>query len=448
MIMLSMLYIIIIFSSSVLLIISVFTKNKNFILFFSVVLLFIANIPFVTQFNQDYFGFGGSWAFFVLVLVFLLIKFPVGINKIPSHLLDQRGLMLLISMILVLVSTLLSTDVVASLKAILNLIILVIIGWVIFGYIIKYFSDYRSIVVVITNAFGAINLVIVLSAIFFAGPMVLSQSTGDVQSKISIFGLSVYRLQAEGLNATGVGVSSAISLFWLYSILKKKPIIFVSKSLIILFILISVVALLWAGSRGALIAFFATSMIGSIFLLLKNKRKKKDVINAAFYSGVIIYFIFYGFYGIFFRGVDSVTTSSIADIFMESRINLYDDWIVAKLLTPTFFGHGYGILSTGGDGINIESFFLRAFIELGIFGSISYIFTFFMLTVCVIKVDLYYYKLGDHSALFPSSIFIFTWANSISSWGFILPTGTLAIYLAIASTSAYIWRKLNYHLLK
>jgi hypothetical protein len=425
--------------SNILLPFAVFAKKKIISIYLIVVILFFNNNPIVVNFFYKTFAFGTPIFFIFYISLFLVILFPIDCRRILKSSLNFRGVLLILCMILVGISLLNSINFIASLKSLIFLISTIFIGWFMFGNAARHWLDPRRLLISITDMYGFLNLCIVLISILLVGPMVMRGEVGGAESIFNLFGISTYRLQAERLNATGVGAASAISALWLFSVYQRVPRSLVYKLLVTFLLFLSLIGLFWSASRGAIVSFFAT-LIASIFLFNKFRYSKdyfKFLLSVFVFTTVIILIFINYFYDMMYRNIDKDEVNSLFTVFLQSRIELYGPEIYS-FLKPTFFGIGYGVLATGNEGINIESFPLKVYIELGIISGSIYIITFILISYCVVKVDRFYHKIGESGSFFPSSVFFFIWFNSISSWGFALPLGTLAIYLSIASVANFI----------
>jgi hypothetical protein len=294
----------------------------------------------------------------------------------------------------------------------------------------------------VVGFFSVLNVALVL---VFAGPSVLSGEIGGYESIISFLGVSVPRLQTEGFNATGVGIASGIAILWLFTVYQRNAHQPINKVLTLVLIAISFLGLIWSASRGAIVTLFFTWIILGILGQAYNKNKMIYFVGAAFLSGAVLYLLLKGLPGIMYRGLDADSGIPLIDLFFSSRLDIFESDMYL-LFEPTLFGHGFGLLSADesiNGRLNIESFFLRLWIELGLVGSFIYIITFVLLTVYVVKVDRYFFLRGELGAFFPSAILLFTWINSPTSFGFSLPVGGLAIQLAIATGSLFTWRKIK-----
>ena len=439
---LELVYLGLLISTSFLLIIAITINAKQLGLLLCFVILMLNNTAVITTFFKEINIPGSPILFLILILISTFVLYPLNLSKIPSHLLSKEGLLLLLCLIFIGVSVVVSIDRIASLKALLYFSIMFIYGWVIVGKIITKYDEPRNIMIKFADVFGILSVIFTILTLIIAGPVVHKYQYGGGESLINLFGITTHRLQARGLNAPIVGVSSAIAFFWLYAAFQRFSKNFIRKFLLITLLLFSFFALLWSASRRAIIAFFATWVI----IAFIDQKGKKMSISKYFRVIIIvafaIYFFSFHFIGILYRGSGTnAINQSLFSLFLDSRVNIHGEDI-SNLLAPTLLGQGYGVVPTIDDGgLILESFFLKMYVELGVIGGIMYLMTFIVLTLSVVKVDRFYAALGERGALFPSTIMIFTWMNSISSWGFSLPVGTLAIQLSIVSVAVYIWRK-------
>ena len=403
------------------------------------------NNPHVSVITEPL-GLGAPIIFMSIVALCLVISFRMDLLIIPSYTVGISGIFLVLALACTVLSGLGSLDILRTSKAVISLAFVIFLGWFIFGKIYYVNQDKsRRIIILVSDVVGFFSVLNVALVIVFAGPYVLRGEVGGYESTISFLGMSVPRLQAEGFNATGVGIASGIAILWLYSVYQRNVYKPINKVLTLVLIAISFLGLIWSASRGAIITFFSTCILLGMLRQLNYKNLTLYVIVVTFLTGVLLYLFINELPGIMYRGLDVDTGISLIELFYSSRLKIIES-SVYMLLEPTLFGHGFGILSAGpstNGHINIESFFFRIWVELGFVGSFVYIITFVLLTVYVIRADRYFFLRGEIGAFFPSSILLFTWINSPTSFGFSLPVGLLAIELAIATGSLFIWRKVK-----
>ena len=201
------------------------------------------------------------------------------------------------------------------------------------------------------------------------------------------------------------------------------------------------ISLLWSAARGPIAAVL---VVGVWSILRLNHHQKVDVVVLRVMSifillSILCFFVPPVLGGIFFRGEtmpDRFSFGVFYDLFVSSRL-VYGGINRIDFLRPTVFGLGYGYLSAGGtvNGIpNIESFPLRIWVELGVVGSLLYLIAFAAITLSVVKAEKKI-TLCSKSRYLETKIFLLVWGNSIASFGFSLPTGTLLIYLLLGSIS-------------
>jgi hypothetical protein len=378
----------------------------------------------------------GAPAFLMLfVAAGLILAFKINPFALPSRILGVADISLLLLLAVTLLSATVSIDSMRSIKSIISLAFIIFIGWFVFGKIYqKNLDQSREMLILVADVFGALSLLNVLMVIVLVGPDVIHQGTGDIGSTISFLGVKVRRLQAEGFNATGVGACAAMAILWLFSLFQRAKHHYVAKALISVLAVVSLVGLIWSGSRGAIVAFFATWISARILGLTKRKMIL-PIIGTVILLGASLFLFLNYFEGILYRGYSLHKRPSLFDLFISNRLHeLKKNRSFA--LEPGLFGHGYGSSSSIDKyhaSINVESFFLRIYIELGTVGAIVYVITFMILTVLVVRSDRYYCLRGERGAFFPSAILIFVWMSSPTGFGFSLPVGVLAIQLALAA---------------
>jgi hypothetical protein len=443
---LDILFIMLFICSIFLLCFSTFIGHQRLVIVASVSALLLMNNPCIASITESL-GFGVPIILMSLVTLCLFTAFRINPFYIPSHVVSISGVSLLLVLFSAIFSLYVSDDVIRSSKAVFSLLFIVFIGWFIFGKIYrKYANHSRRIIILMSDVVGFLSLLTVTLLMIFGGPATLGGEFGTDESRISIFGMTVQRLQSASFPATGLGIASGIAVLWLFSVYQRNINHQIIKYITIILMTLSFVGLIWSGSRGAIVAFFATWLVSKlVFYDYNRKRILRKIIGVVALSGGAICFFKYIFPGILYRGGNVDAPIPLSELFLSSRIDLFGP-SVYLLFKPSFFGHGFGLLSAGDTTtgfVNIESFFLRLYIELGIVGSIIYILTFALLTVYVFKVDRYYFLKGERGAMFPSAILFFTWMNTPTSFGFSLPVGMLAIQLGIASGSLLIWHSIK-----
>jgi len=288
---------------------------------------------------------------------------------------------------------------------------------------------------------GINNLIILVAASILMGPSSWRLAIGGLESRIRFGSFVVSRLQAEGFNATGLGMLAAGALFVIVHWYQKSGRNVLRRILLGAMIGGTGVLLLWTGGRSAIFAFVGTSLCVVILVSIRNRKRAFCCIITTMMGLVCIYVLRDMFAGIFWRGLTGVGPSkSLIDLFLESRI----DASVSALKYYSgniLFGNGTGVLSRG--DINVESFFFRVLIEFGVVGGAVYTLTFLSLTHYVLKVDLYHLRLGEPGAWLPSSVFLFAWIISPASYGFSLFTGVLALQIAVAAGAVVEWNKIT-----
>jgi O-antigen ligase len=260
---------------------------------------------------------------------------------------------------------------------------------------------------------------------------------GGANNQVDIWGISLSRLGVEGMNATGVSAIASIAcLFSVRSIDSAKSGILKAAATVSL--CMCMIVLLWSGSRGALVstAVVTTYIVITQLAYRSSKRRWRllDIFALICIAGVALHF-----QSSFYRvSAGSEFSQGVIETFIESRVPNEQQ---RAALQPTMFGVGYNALSADVERqlADIECYWLKAWAELGVVGSIVYSGAFLAGTIIVIYADWNAARRDSSLGFLPSSIVLFTWANSISSWGFIYPHGEMIIQLGIMSSSlAYI----------
>lgn len=403
----------------------------------AVIVLFMMNNAFKNTFLgelAELIEVGLPIFFMMLVAAGLILAFRINPFALPSRKIGIADIFLILLLALILLSVTSSLEPLRTIKSVISLAGIIFIGWFIFGNIYKKNpTQSRELLILVADVFGALSLVSVLLVMMLAGPDVIRQGTADITSTISLLGIKVRRLQAEGFNATGVGASAAMAILWLLSLFQRAKHRYLIKVLISIFVAISLVGLFWSGSRGAIIAFFTTWFAVRIIGLPKRKMLL-NIISTFTLLGVSLFLFLNYFEGILYRGYQPDKRPELLELFVSGRLyNLKKDMLLA--LEPSLFGRGYGSMSAKefSLGVNVESFFVRIFVELGVVGSLVYVITFAILTVCVVRADRNSCLRGERGAFFPSAILLFVWISSPTGFGFSLPVGVLAIQLALAA---------------
>jgi hypothetical protein len=305
-------------------------------------------------------------------------------------------------------------------------------GWLCVGRIARAPGASRTTTVSVVDTFGVYAVSMTIIALMVLGPHCIDPGLGGSNNQVSIFSLRLSRLGTQGMNATGVSSLAGVGFIYLLLSLRRAPSVFVS---VLLFALLTVCfgALLWSGSRGALLATIAVLVTTELLSTSARTTRRASIARFLF---VIMTCSVVGLTLTenFWRTTSwTVSSETLFDAFVLSRLN--DN---APSLDWSFFGTGYN--SLGGlnslNAADIESYWLKAWVELGVVGSAAYTLAFALGTASVIAADRQAARQRDPSAGLATAIVMFVWANSVSSWGFIYPYGDMFICLALMSSSS------------
>jgi len=429
-------------SSLFLLVLAALARQRCLALIAAALVLTNANWSSVNALTGEA-GVGTAALLIGIVSLLLIACFRLNLLTLPRALIRGPGIPVFVMVnYLAFLSPVLSIDPLSSVRTSLSFVLVCSAGWCIFGKVLAKRPDLaRTYVYRLMYAAAVNGLIILIAAAVLMGPSARRLAIGGAESRIALGGFTVSRLQAEGFNATGLGMLAASTLFvivhW-HRVGRRKPL---KGTVLVILAAITGGLFLWTGGRSAILAFVGTA---SCLMLLMSVSRPRTVLVALVLLGgasICLYLLRDFWLGIFWRGpLRAETSRSLVGLFLHSRVE-------SSLLAlkhyggNTLFGNGTGILARS--DFNVECFFFRVLIELGIVGGTLYILTFAYLTYCVIRVDLHHLRLGQAGAWLPSSAFVFTWFISPASYGFSLFTGNLVLQLAIAAGAAIEWEAIR-----
>ena len=386
----------------------------------------------------------GTASFLIGFVIFALMLYyrlnPVGIFLPRAGFLET--LLLLTVFYVLFISPIVSIDLTQTVRRSLSYLLIYILGWRVFGMIfLKRPELNRSRIYTMLYTSGAWSIVFLVSNLIILGPLTFAQVGGDMHSVIKLGSYQGQRLQGNFLNATGLSMAAATSIFLIIHWLQKCGRSISRQIALVAVLVIITVVFIWSAGRTALLAFAGTVvlLLFSVMIVRRGKPRLKAML-LLLVLGLALVPLNDILAGLFLRG----GASSLLDAFYNSRFNLAMEGIAAYR-SNLVWGTGTGILLgtfTKGD-IAVESFFIRILIELGAIGGTIYLITWLMLTYYVVKVDLNYIRQKHPAAWLPSSGFIFIWLSSPASFGFSIFNGGLVLQLAIASAAFVEWKRIQ-----
>lgn len=401
------------------------------------------NAPNLQRLFAETLGFGVAIPGLITLVLMAILMLRGRVKSLPQCLLGAVGLLVSLLVPVTALSLFQSDSDIDVIKAIISLSLVILSGWFLFGKLASLSPNPRKVTMMLVNSLGVYSLILITSLIIFAGPFAYRQQIGGTESLLNIFGVVVSRLQLSGFNATGVGSTAAVGIFWGYWLLCRWK-GFLAKSLSTVIITIFIVALIWSGSRGAMASFMLTAIALLTISMQWKSIKVKSLLRAFFIIvviGLVVALVSFVLFENLIRGGvgGGSDLMSVIELFLLQRVYNESNSGLSLLNNITLFGIGYGSLamSSGSDNASFESFWLRIFIELGIVGSIVYSFVFLVLSSYVIAADRRARMFSNGWAFLPSSLVIFVWINGLTSWGFSIPNASLLLYVAIMS-SAYV----------
>jgi hypothetical protein len=431
--------------SLVLLLFAALLRKEKLLLVAATLVLSTANATPVTIITADL-GFGVGSAVFLMgsVLVILLLYYRINPVLLLFPRLGWPGIFLFLTLYyILLISPIVSIDRIDTIRRGLSYLLVYSVGWVAFGAIFSQRPELtRERVYIMLYAAGSWSIVISIATLILIGPSTFGTVTGNMHAVVELGPYRAQRLQTAFLNATGLAMGAATSIFlivhwaqsWSRSVLKQAFLIVILPPMVII--------LLWSAGRTAMLAFAGTVVL--LLLLSIITRGGQNRFRAVIFLlvfGVVLISLTDILAGLFLRR----GASSLQDAFMADRLVLALEG-VSYYRSHLVWGTGTGVLLSSfsfslGD-IVVESFFFRLLIELGVVGGSIYLFTWLVLTYYVIRVDLHYMRRGYPAAWLPSSGIIFIWLTSPASFGFSLFNGGLALQLAIAAAAYVEWKRL------
>jgi hypothetical protein len=406
--------------------------------------------PVLQGITGNYLGFGISIPTLIAITI-LLNSFPYSSTKhYPLILFKQSGVLIALLLIYVSVTTIFANDIVNSTKSTVSLFVIFLAGWLQFGKVSNLSDNPRAIILSICQGIGFSSFVTIMFMLIVVGPIAYLGLIGGLNSQLNILGFGVSRLQYAGFNATGVSIAAVFSIFWLHSLLNTKYFkeSTVKKLIVLLLIVISLVVLFWSGSRGPIIAF-STTVIFLFFRVLISKRINVSKMVKVSMIAVAVIVLSISFLQDNFKRSRIKAHGNdlgVIEVFIQDRIAYNGQLAFEYISNAGFFGYGYGFLSAGGDvnKVNLESYPLKAYVELGFIGAFLHILVFLILSSHVIKADKIASKITNKNDYLPSSIIVFTWLNSIASFGFMLHVGANILLVGLMSSSlVYVFKTYN-----
>jgi hypothetical protein len=389
--------------------------------------------PFIQEYSLSMTGFGASIPIAGVVLTTLALWAIRSNGHLPGKLVGPYGICLLATNIVCFISASGAAEPMQVVKASVGLSIAVISGWILIGSIANTYSRPREITKCIVDGIGLVSVFTSCLAVVFLGPMCLEPGVGGANNQVLILGLQLPRLGMTGFNATGVSAAASFALTYLILSYPRMN-GWILRIAAMLAGMACLAALIWSGSRGAIIALGITLIVVRAMVWGAGVRtvlpRSYDLVCLASLAVLTVQLSTN-----FFRwDVSGGHEQSVLETFLSSRV---PDAALGHLSTPSIFGLGYNSLSTLGlqDNSDIESYFIKAFVELGYLGSLVYCFAFIALSWPVLRCDYLASRRGDRLGFTPSAIVIFIYANSPSSWGFIFPSGNLFLFLGLMSSS-------------
>ena len=190
-----------------------FTLSREKMMLYSlVVLLLLVNNPIVTS-ELKLFGIGPP-AFVYIYVGFCIIGFyRVNIFSMPRYLFSVPGFLLVLAVVATFLSLFNAISFLRSVKAFLSLVVIVTIGWFFVGITVRE-ADRVRVAETVLNAFCGTNAALSILVLVTVGPFLLFLNSESNGTSFHFLGYTFYRLQTFGFNATGVGIHSAIGLFW------------------------------------------------------------------------------------------------------------------------------------------------------------------------------------------------------------------------------------------
>jgi hypothetical protein len=384
--------------------------------------------PLVQQAASDAVGFGLTLPLAALLIAALTAFVAWHHQPIPHALLGARGSILLTAFLTCLVSGVQAPDTVAFTKAVTTLALSLAGGWLLIGALATMYTSPRRLIRVMIDSIGLLAVCGSYFALIAIGPSCLEGSGGNA---ISLFGLQFGRLGAPGMNPTGIASSAGLGLLYIaFSAGRIRT--WWLRAAAATSLAACLVALMWSGGRGALAAVLLV-MIATWALQRRHVRSHRFPV---LYDGAIVGLSLVCALHLqanSLRGQADVPHSiDPIEVFVDSRVS---DEARQMIESPVLFGRGYNSLSPrrDSDHTDIESYWLKAWVELGTVGSAIYTLAFAILSFAVIKADCASARYGDSLGFVPTAFVMLTWANSVSSWGFILPYGDLMVYVGIMS---------------
>lgn len=425
-----------------LLVLTILTRQKRLALVASALILANMNWSSVNRITSGV-GVSATAILIGIVLVALIVCFQLSFFRVPYSLIRGPGILIFLTLYYIsFLSPVVSINPAASLRTSLSFALVCLVGWYAFGKTFSKRPDLaRARVYELVYVVGASNLVMLVATAILMGPSARRLEIGGLESRIQVGSFAVSRLQSEGFNATGLAMLAAVALFVIIHWYQRSRRATLRKAWLLVLFIIAAVLLLWTGGRGAILAFVGTASCVTILASLRNRKKAFRNLTLLLLACVCIYLCRGIFVGLFWRGpLQSRVSMSAVDLLLQSRI--HDSIAALKYYGDNLlFGSGTGILTRS--VFNVESFFFRVLIELGIVGGSIYTLTFLWLTYYVLRVDLHYLRLGQSGAWLPSSVFLFAWIISPVSYGFSLFTGALALQFAIGAGAVVEWDRIR-----
>ena len=430
--------------SVLLLIVATLQRKERLLLVTATLILTNANTAAVSAITADL-GLGLGSASFLMDGVLLVLLWYYRVNPIrvlfPRH--GWPGVLLFLTLCYMLViSPIVSIDRVDTVRRSLSYLLVYALGWGAFGLIFSHRPELtRERVYTILYTGGMWSLVMLFALLLVAGPHAFRGEIGGLWSTITLGSITVSQLQAPGMNATGVAMSAASSVFLIIHLWQMWSRSRLKRLILAAVLFVVTIVFLWSAGRTAMLAFAGTVIL--LLLLVTIVRRGKHRFTAVLFLlllGLALIPLTDILAGLFLRG----GASSLLDAFRISRldlalkgVSLYRSYLV--------WGTGPGVLlaSYSAGDIIVESFFIRILIELGAVGGTIYLIAWLTLTYYVIKVDVHYMRLGYPATWLPSSFFIFIWVTSPASFGFSIFDGGLALNLAIAAAAAVEWKRIR-----
>jgi len=410
-------------------------REKLFLVCISLILAYSSLNP-INELSEKW-GFGTSWILMILIGMALVLFYRLNVVYVLFRLSDIVDVFLYIILIYLLASPLIAYEPAATLRRAPAYMFVIMIGWRIFGEVFRTQPKaIRSMIHLMIYTYGISQIVWIFLILIIVGPIAFqNQSLGG--AVFALGGYTVSRLQYAGLfHGTAVSTTAALGIVltvhWLKYVKNKR------NQLILFWLLLTLVIILfWGGGRTAMFALYFTLIsLFSLELVAKKGFSKIKQLIAMLLLSIIPLISWSIFEPIIFRERGGQT---IGEMLQFSR---FDNALSAFHYFEPYriWGSGVGALFDFAKKTGtplVEVFYFNVLIEFGYFLGTLYIIAWLLITIMVVRADMYYLRHGHPRAWISTGIFLIVWFSSITAYGFALPTSILAFYLSIGAAARY-----------